>query len=42
MLKELGDPGYTDYEKSVINWMRSNNMDLQQVVDYYANQAVQN
>ena len=42
MLKELGDPGYTDYEKNVINWMRSNNMDLQQVVDYYANQAVQN
>lgn len=42
MLKELGDPGYTDYERNVINWMRSNNTDLQGIVDYYANQAVQN
>ena len=42
MLKELGDPGYTDYEKNVINWMRSNNTDLEGIVNYYANQAVQN
>ena len=42
MLKELGDPGYTDYERNVINWMRSNNTDLEGIVNYYANQAVQN
>lgn len=40
MLKELGDPGYTDYEKNVINWMRSNNTDLQGIVDYYSKKAV--
>lgn len=42
MLKELGDPGYTDYERDVINWMRSNNMDLESIVNYYSQQAVQN
>lgn len=42
MLKELGDPGYTDYEKNVVNFMRSNNMDLQDIVNYYSQQAVQN
>ena len=42
MLKELGDPGYTDYEKNVINWMRSNNADLQSIVDFYSRQAVEN
>ncbi len=42
MLKELGDPGYTDYEKNVVNFMRSNNMNLQDIVDYYSQQAVQN
>lgn len=40
VLKELGDSGYTDYEKNLINWFRSNNIDLQGVVDYYSKKAV--
>lgn len=41
MLQELGTSNYTDYEKSVINYLRANNVDLQGVIDYFSNKAIE-
>ena len=42
VLRNVSDPGYTDYEKEVINFMRTNRMDLNQIVDYYSQKAIEN
>ena len=42
VLRNVSDPGYTDYEKEVINFMRTNRMDLSQIVDYYSQKAIEN
>ncbi len=41
MLRELGTSEYTDYEKDVINYLRRNNTDLQGVIDYFQNKAIE-
>lgn len=41
IFKELADPGYTDYEKDVINYLRTNNVTLNDVINYYSNKAVE-
>ena len=41
MLRELGTSGYTDYEKDVINYLRRNNTDLQGVITYFQNKAIE-
>lgn len=41
ILAELNDPGITEYEYSVINYLRQNNTDLDHVIDYFANQRLQ-
>lgn len=41
MLRELTDPGLSDHEKEVITYLRKNNATLPQVVDYFAEQRLQ-
>ena len=41
MLHELGNSGYSDYEKEVINYLRRNNTDLQGVINYFQNKAIE-
>ena len=41
ILEELTNPGISEYEASVINFMRQNNASLEDIVDYYANQKIQ-
>ena len=41
MLRELGNAGYSDYEKEVINYLRRNNTDLQGVINYFQNKAIE-
>lgn len=41
IFKELSNPGYTDYENQVIDYLRRNNATLDQVIEYYQNKAVQ-
>lgn len=41
MLQELSASDYTDYERSVINYLRSANTDLQGVIDYFSQKAIQ-
>ena len=41
MLRELGSAGYSDYEKEVINYLRKNNTDLQGVITYFQNKAIE-
>lgn len=41
MLQELAGTDYTDYEKSVINYLRVNNTDLQGVIEYFQNKAIE-
>ena len=41
MLRELGNAGYSDYEKEVINYLRKNNTDLQGVITYFQNKAIE-
>jgi len=40
MLQELSSSDYTDYERQVINYLRTNNTDLQGVIDYFSQKAV--
>lgn len=40
MLGELNKSNYSDYEKEVINYLRTNNATLDQVVDYFAEQRL--
>lgn len=42
MLKELADPGFSDYEKQVISYLRTNNLDLNKLVQIAGQQAVEN
>jgi len=41
MLKELSTSDYTDYEREVVNYLRRNNTDLQGVIDYFSQKAVE-
>lgn len=41
MLQELASSDYSDYEKSVINYLRVNNTDLQGVIEYFQNKAIE-
>lgn len=41
MLRELGTAGYSDYEKQVIDYLRRNNTDLQGVINYFQNKAIE-
>ena len=41
MLQELATSDYTDYEKDVINYLRVNNTDLQGVIEYFQNKAIE-
>lgn len=41
ILKELASSDYTDYEKQVINYLRVNNTDLQGVIEYFQNKAIE-
>lgn len=41
ILRELGNAGYSDYEKEVINYLRKNNTDLQGVITYFQNKAIE-
>lgn len=41
IFKELSDPGYSDYEKQVIDYLRRNNATLDDVVKYYSDKAIE-
>ena len=41
MLQELSTSDYNDYERSVIDYLRKNNTDLQGVIDYFSKKAVE-
>ena len=41
MLNELASTDYTDYEREVINYLRVNNTDLQGVINYFQNKAIE-
>lgn len=41
ILKELSDPGLSDHETEVINYLRKNNVTFNEVIDYFANQRLQ-
>lgn len=41
ILQELSSSDYTDYEKEVINYLRANNTDLQGVINYFQNKAIE-
>ena len=41
VLKELADPGYTDYEKQVVDYLRKNNATLDDVIEYYQKKAIE-
>lgn len=41
MLEELASSDYSDYEKSVINYLRMNNTDLQGVINYFQTKAIE-
>ena len=41
VFKELADPGYTDYEKEVIKYLRDNKTDLQSVIEFYQQKAIE-
>lgn len=41
VFKELADPGYTDYEKQVVDYLRKNNATLDDIIAYYQQKAVE-
>lgn len=41
VFKELADPGYTDYEKQVIDYLRKNNATLDDVIEFYQKKAIE-
>lgn len=41
ILQELASSDYSDYEKSVINYLRVNNTDLQGVIEFFQNKAIE-
>ena len=40
VFKDLADPGYNDYEKQVIDFLRKNNTTLDDVIAYYQQKAI--
>lgn len=40
ILNSISEPGYSDYEKNVIDYLRRNNVTLDDVIAYYQQQAV--
>ena len=40
MLQELSSSDYTDYERNVIDYLRKSNTDLQGVIDYFSQKAI--
>ena len=41
MLQELSDPGLSDHEVEVINYLRKNLVSFNEVIDYFANQRLE-
>lgn len=41
VFKELADPGFTDYERQVVDYLRKNNATLDDVIQYYQQKAVE-
>lgn len=41
ILQELTDPGLSNHETEVINYLRKNNVTFNEVIDYFANQRLQ-
>jgi len=41
VLKEVADPGYTDYEKQVVDYLRKNNATLDDVIEFYQKKAIE-
>lgn len=41
MLQELTDPGLTDHEIEVVNYLRKNKVSFNEVIDYFANQRLE-
>ena len=41
VLKDLSNPGYTEYEKNVIEFLRQNNATLDDVIEHYSQKAIQ-
>lgn len=41
ILKEITDPGLSDHEIEVVNYLRKNNVSFNEVIDYFANQRLQ-
>lgn len=41
MLQELSDPGLSDHEVEVINYLRKNRVSFNEVIDYFANQRLE-
>lgn len=41
MLQELSDPGLSEHETEVVNYLRKNKVTFNQVIDYFANQRLE-
>ena len=41
MIRELTDPGLSDHEVQVVNYLRQNKVTFDQVIDYFANQRLE-
>lgn len=41
MIQELTDPGLSDHEVQVVNYLRQNKVTFDQVIDYFANQRLE-
>lgn len=41
MIQELTNPGLSDHEVQVVNYLRQNNVTFDQVIDYFANQRLE-
>lgn len=41
MIQELTDPGLSDHEVQVVNYLRQNRVTFNQVIDYFANQRLE-
>lgn len=41
VFRDLADPGYSDYEKQVIDFLRNNNTTLDNVIAYYQQKAIE-
>lgn len=41
IFKELSNPGYTEYENQVIDYLRKNNATLDDVINYYSQKAIE-